>query len=189
MKRHRQHRGFSLLELLLVLALLVMIAAVAAPSLTNTLRYRTLKESADLVRGEFSKTRARAMQSGEEYVFSYIPGTGNYTVRPYEIDVQPDLTSEQQATGNYDYGRGLLPDKVVFAEMDVALDTRQLELEQEVESQLSLNSDTQQILFYPDGSTQSAKIQLRSESNETVGIELRGLTGVSSIVESNEANP
>jgi prepilin-type N-terminal cleavage/methylation domain-containing protein len=60
---HR-HRGFSLLELLLVIAMLGLLAGLALPSLFGELAWRRMSESAGQLRSLVEMTRAQAMLTG-----------------------------------------------------------------------------------------------------------------------------
>ena len=169
------------MELLLVLALLVVMGAIAAPMLTRSLKYQNLKESADLVRGEFGRARALAMASGNEYVFVYQLGSGQYTYLPFDQSSQTAFDPGDAVNhDNFQYGDGWLARGVLFVGSEVADDSRELTLTEDQESGGAAGGQ-QQIFFYPDGTTQNATIYLQGESNEVMAVHLRGLTGVTAV--------
>lgn len=169
------------MELLLVLALLVVMGAIAAPVLVNSLKYQNLKESADLVRGEFARARASAMSSGNEYVFVYQLGSGQYSYLPFDESSQTAFSAGEAVNNdNFQYGHGWLARGVLFVGSEVADDSRELTLKEDQNSG-GAGDGQQQIFFYPDGTTQNATIYLQGESKEVMAVHLRGLTGVTAV--------
>jgi type II secretory pathway pseudopilin PulG len=183
-------RAYTLIELLLVLALIIAIAAIAAPALSNALRHQNLKDSADLVRSDISRARAAAMRTGEEYALVYQIGGDTFAFMRYD---QTSLNSPQATSAttprvtDFKFGNGTLATGITFRGGVSENDSRQQELLQEASNNAASNQ--QQILFYPDGSTQSSLIYLGSDRGELIGIQLRGMTGVSVTFDPHKVQP
>ena len=171
------------MELLLVLAVIIAIGAIAAPVLTGTLGYQRLKKGGDLVRAEFTRARVRAINDGDEYAFVFAPGTGNYAITRFSNISNINLATTTLSTpggANFDYGNGVLPRGVTFF---VAQQVQDSLAQEASEDQGQIPSAAQNaILFYPNGQTQSASLQLQNDKGELLTIQLRGLTGIATII-------
>ncbi len=198
-------RAFTLLEILLVLAVLVGLAAIVVPSLF-VFDTEYLRRGAEQVRGDWTKARVEAMTTGLIQVFRYEPETGEYIVQPWEgDDAALEASSTSSVTGGGSsatpggfgataspyaapVGTGLgassgislerepkqLPPGVKFVAAQVALDNRGAA----VSSAIGANEAALPVLFYPDGTTSDALLQLRNDDGELITLRLRGLTGV-----------
>jgi prepilin-type N-terminal cleavage/methylation domain-containing protein len=83
---HQPRGGYTLFELLLVLVLLVLLTAIAYPTLDGVLASFRMTEAADMVRAAWADARAHAMNEGQAYRFSVVPGQGNFRVAPDSAD-------------------------------------------------------------------------------------------------------
>ena len=182
---YQRHSGFTLIELLIVLALLVAIAALVWPSLTTPMDNQRLKKSAEIVRAEWGKARVRAMRTGRIHVFRFQDGTGQFRVEPWYAN-DDFLNSNAQTVqgvvieGDVDtHVNAKLPGDVVFHGSVTALDTRAMEVEQQIE--LPAAGVSRPILFYPDGTSSDTTLILGNGTPRFVRIQLRGLTGISSV--------
>lgn len=172
-------RGVTLVEILLVFAILVMVAALAMPILTGTFEGRKLRLAADVIRGEWARARVQAIESGKEWVFVYQPGSGNYSIQPYNPFETPALTNTRapESQGNFDYGEGLLPAGVLFEAAQTQADSRSDLLTEQSGGSGSGQSDSSFILFYPDGSAQQSRLRVVNDRQWYVQLDLRALTG------------
>lgn len=175
----RLRSGVTLVEILLVFAILIMVAAIAMPILSGTFEGRKLRLAADVIRGEWAKARVQSIRSGKEWVFVYQPGTGNYSIQPYNPFETPTLgqTREPESQGNFDYGEGLLPVGVLFEAAQTQADTRSDLLTEQSGGSASGQGSTSFILFYPDGSAQQSRLRLFNDRQWYVQLDLRALTG------------
>lgn len=169
----------TLFELILVVAIVVLVAALAAPTLSQAFKTQRLKKSADLVRAEWGRAKVSAIRNGEEFGFFYEPETGKYWIAPFSsvyIDQGP-ANGDQEAITNYDYGNGLLPKGIVF-DSGQSIEDGRTELLADEEG---IGNMSNTILFYPDGTSQDAELYLRNEADLYIRINMRSLTGVSSV--------
>ncbi|MCB9874912.1 MAG: hypothetical protein H6821_12110 [Planctomycetaceae bacterium] len=186
-------RGITLLEMLLVLGLLVAIAAVAMPSATRPLETYRLRKSGDLVRAEWAKARAKAMETGRTYVFRYQPDANGYMVEPWYSD--EDYLESSTMMGTTGFGTTTatatlfdqstpdamkyLPEGVTFVASETTQDARDLLASQGTDA--LVNQDTSMsspIFFYPDGTSSTARLFVKNERERYIKLSLRGLTGV-----------
>lgn len=189
-----------------MLSVLVALAAVVVPAL-GVFDSEILRRGAEQVRGEWTKARVEAMTTGLIQVFRYEPTTGEYVVQTWEGDDAAlessntsSVTGGGSATPNTPgfgaaaspyaapTGAGLgassgislggepqqLPPGVTFSAAQVALDNRGAA----VSSAIGASEQALPILFYPDGTTSDALLQLQNEEGERVTLSLRGLTGI-----------
>lgn len=77
MCRHRQHAGFSLVELLLVVAILGILAALVAPSLSPSL-HDQLKTAARIVADDMAYGASLAVAHNSQYRFTFQPLENRY---------------------------------------------------------------------------------------------------------------
>ena len=86
------------------------------------------------------------------------------------------LQQQHQAlTSNYD--DDLLPGKVVFVAGETVFDARALDASEQAAAASGLRT----ILFYPDGTSQDARLTLQNEEGRFIDVTLRGLTGTASV--------
>ncbi len=79
---HPAAAGFTLVELVLVMALLAVITAIAAPSLSGTLRQRQLADEARRFLACTEYARDEALSQGIPMVLWIAPDTGRFGVQP-----------------------------------------------------------------------------------------------------------
>ena len=187
-------RGVTLLEMLLVLGLLVAIAAIAMPNVGRSLENHRLRKSADLIRAEWAKARAKAMETGRTYVFRYEPQADGYEVEPWYSD--EDYLESSQLSGLGSFGTPAasppllfgqtattamkhLPEEIVFVASDTTQEAREVLAVQGTDA--LRNQDTTMsspIFFYPDGTSSTARLLVMNARGRYVKLTLRGLTGV-----------
>lgn len=175
----RCRSGFTLLEIMLVVGVLVLVAAIVVPMANDAVDSHRLRASADRIRAAFAEARNRAVRSGNEMAFYCKPGFRTFFVQAFDplVPAQlPALPDEQNAdNGTTDIRENVLEIGVKFAGENIANDSRS--------SAMGANDlgGYQRILFYPDGTVQSARIFLSNEIGDSLRVELRGLTGTSTV--------
>ncbi|MFM2093449.1 MAG: hypothetical protein RIS70_573 [Planctomycetota bacterium] len=185
----RPSRGMTLLELLLVLALCVAAAAMVLPALRGPLENQRLRKAGDTVRAEWNRTRVLAMKSGRIQIFQCEFGTNRYVVQTWvaETDDQQSTNDAVAGFGTAKPGSGFNPiqqekeiaEGILFQSGQAAEDSRG----SSIVSQFGANNTQQSppILFYPDGTTSTAKVVLANDRNSYLVVSLRGLTGVAQV--------
>jgi prepilin-type N-terminal cleavage/methylation domain-containing protein len=180
--------AFTLLEVMLVLALMVVMAAIVWPAFDKPFASQRLHSAGDMVKAEWMRTRVRAMTTGLTHAFRFQPETGQF-----QIECVGGLDAELEATQAMDFGVPIqpslptgetdmpgLPEGVVFLTSQTMLDTRGMMVQSQVESTAPADSSNP-IYFYPDGTTSDAQLLLRNEHELYVMVQLRGLTGVTTV--------
>ncbi len=182
-------RGVTLLEVLLVLTLLVTLASMAWPALKRPLSNQRLRKAADAVRIAWGRARVEAMSSGRTLVFRYEVEGDRYSIQSYAGAESPP---EDESSGGIEdldrYGndpavlRGRepkLPEGITFVSSETEEDTRAESLAlDEGPSAAGVAGWSEPIVFYPDGTSSTVRIILKSEYDRCVELSLRGLTGV-----------
>lgn len=198
--------GFTLLELLLVLTLIVAVSAIAVPRLGEVLERQRLNGSANELRLKWDRARLEAMRTGQAQVFQCQLETGDFTIKP--LVLQSDSANvgaganvmlgsgqiaETQANGFLgaadvaaDSETQKLEDDITFLACSVAGDMRAYSIAQESQSsglgEVNTQTVVQQVIFYPDGSTSTAEVQLKNQRGDVRAIQMRGLTGHSRVI-------
>lgn len=184
-----RRRAFTLVEVMLTLCLLVIIAALAWPVLTKPFANQRLRKAADRVRARWCEARVDAMGSGQIYVFRYVAGENRFRIESRQRELtadDPALTEDSAGlTGPSGYAaeprstEDALPDGVFFVVGETAMDVRAAAAQSDAEPQTALDAEwSEPILFYPDGTTSTAQLQLSNEHGRCIELSLRGLTGV-----------
>lgn len=205
-------RGITLLELLLVLALLVAVAALAAPTLRNAFASRHLRLAAEHVRSVWARARNQAILQGEPRAFTYQPLTGNYKVEPYTgpppattamtaDSVSPTAqsissqSSADEAATNLGTSTGTiqatLPGEMLFSPpsiggaqaMSFGTGTPETTSAADAATGLASQPWSEPILFFPDGTTSDARVDLQGANGRQAAITLRSLTGQSQLLD------
>lgn len=178
----RDRRGMTLIELLLVVFIMVVVAALVAPNIRRTFSRQALQKGADRVRVAMGQARVRAIKNGEEYAVFYLPGGSWFNVAPFtKFKEQSTLAGRRkdlaEANQQGDFEDDLLPKGIRFVAGEVSMDARAADVLASAQS-----DNLRSILFYPDGTSQDAKIILENDKENFVEIQLRGLTGLAKSV-------
>jgi prepilin-type N-terminal cleavage/methylation domain-containing protein len=184
-----RRRGLTLLELLLVLALLVVVGAITVVSLQGTLDNQRLRSAGDQLRSQLGKARVRAMKSGRIHALTVDPEGAGYRIEPW-------ITGDEATEASPLAGGGLagaapaadptllqveetLPEGVTFYWAETVQDNRAVLTQT---SAVSPTGDTAgqlpPILFYPDGTSSTARLTITDGKGLYMVVSLRGLTGV-----------
>ena len=178
-----QRRAFTLMEMLLVLAIMVIVASMTLPALRGPMENQRLRKAGDVIRAEWAKARVSAMKTGRIHVFQYqTDGTG-FGVEPWYA-ADDDQTSTNDSSGKGGNATALritqpLPDNISFAGGDTTSDSRSLHLENNMGG--ASGKAARPILFYPDGTSSTARVVLANRRQAFVVVSLRGLTGIAQV--------
>ena len=187
----RRH-ALTLLELLLVLSLLVVLVSVCWPALQRPMADRRLRMAADQVRTEWIRSRLDAIRSGHACLFRCVPWGGMYSLTRLNSD--ESLTDEEALgdTGSLETAEEsddsmrrrlrALPEGVSFVPAEAGAETHPDAALVASERGSEDESDwSEPILFYPDGTTSTARLMLENTYGRRIELSLRGLTGVVSV--------
>lgn len=176
-----------------MLALLAALAAVTWPALDGPMANQRLRKAADKVRTSWTRARIEAMSTGRTLVFRWSLDSDRYIIEsqagPESVET---MTSSNE--GEFDESGGVattesgplseesrrLPEDVRFVDGEVEFDTRATILcestaDPDVEP---VDQAAEPILFFPDGTTSTAKLILENDYQRRIELSLRGLTGV-----------
>ncbi|MFK7769189.1 MAG: Tfp pilus assembly protein FimT/FimU [Mariniblastus sp.] len=181
----KKRSGMTLIELILVMAIMVVVAALAGPAIQRTFSLQALQKGADRVRVAMGQARVRAIKNGEEYAVFFNPDGAWFDVAPFanfqeqagRSALREKLADAREQTN---YEEDLLPKGVRFASAVTSSDARSMEVISENGG--GSEASMQSVLFYPDGTSQDARILVRNEKGNFVEIQLRGLTGIARTV-------
>ena len=181
-RKQRRRSAFSLLELLLVLAILIVIAALSAPAVQGTIGNQSIASGTDRVRVAMGQARVKAIRTGEVHALFFQRNGQWFDVAP--LADHGRLTSQQ--TGDQpltapqrDLSENWLPRSVRFAAGETQNDTRSATTRED-----SGGPPVDAILFYPDGTSQDARLVLQDDRGSRMAVELRGLTGLAKTIRS-----
>jgi len=190
MLRACARRAFTLTEVMLTLCLLAMAAALCWPPMARLLEAQRLGKAADQVRSRWYQARVNAVDSGETYVFQYVPGGSDYRLQPLSAESSGGAASAGQANdpaADSQTGAasttGALPEGVAFAAGEVTGDTALSAVASFGARKAGEAEWSEPILFYCDGTATSAKVTLVDRRGRAVEVALRGLTGVATVGE------
>jgi prepilin-type N-terminal cleavage/methylation domain-containing protein len=180
-------RGFTLLEILLVLAVISVIISVTWPPLMRYVGQQDLKESAVGVRHELAGARIKAIENGLVYQFRYEPGGRWYAILPYD---RPDVgNAESGATGSSLNPPQAKPAPVALRQLpercrfrvkpsqpveQIPPEWRQLLPQNAPLGQIQWCSP---ILFFLDGTADTATVIIEDQRGHSQTLALRGVTG------------
>ena len=182
--------GITLLEIVIVMTIIVLLGALAIPSIGRSFSGQKLSKAADLVRNQLNRARVQSMRTGKVHAFFYLNESAQYKVAPFDEEVAKVLSEslnrnndEYIPTTNIDIGGNRLPRGIQFFDGETVADGRSEATF--ANEDVSINRNFRPVLFYPDGSSQAARLYLRSDDDEYAEIRLRAMTGssTSSIVD------
>jgi Tfp pilus assembly protein FimT len=182
---HTPRSAFTLIELLLVLSIMFVVVSLATPSINNMFQRTALDRGADRVRAAMGEARVKAIKEGDVYAVFVARGRNWFDMGPFANSknqisrANRDQDSVSQY-GNSGFEDNRLPNGITFAAGEVLSDARAAEVLAGTGG--SGGEGLQQILFYPDGTSQDASIVMTNEIGGIVEIQLRGLTGLSKTV-------
>lgn len=183
-RKSQARAGITLIEMLLVMLIFVMLGALAFPSIGRSFSGQKLSRAADVVRSQLNNARVQSMRTGEIHALFYMIESSQFKVAPFNEEAAKILSKSFQSRGSEfvpgvggDFGGSRLPRGIVFFDGESMVDAR---------AQAAISSDDvdvdrnfRPILFYPDGTSQTARLYLRSDDDMFAEIRLRGMTGTS----------
>jgi Tfp pilus assembly protein FimT len=170
-----------MVELVLVMVIIVVIASLAVPAIQNTVNNQAISKAADRVRVAMGQARVRAIRSGKVHALYYSQGGQWFEVAPLENYAQfagQFNNSNQTTTLDRDFSENFLPRDVRFVAGQASMDNRSESAKQNSDGGAGMNA----ILFYPDGTSQDARLILQNARGALISVELRGLTGIAKSV-------
>lgn len=178
--------GFTLLEMLLVLAILVAITAVTIPVVGRMYDTHRIQQAAMEVRTTLSAARLRAVDEGEAFECRIEPDGRDLVIlarRDQGIrfggeDVRASAAQQRPAEGIH----VRLPEPLYFWTADDSRERLENRALQQLEDGDALGGRTWSVpvVFAPNGTSTSAKFEIRDHEGRAVQLEVRGLTGAAS---------
>ena len=181
---NRRRRGFTLLEILLVLVIIVIAFSMAIPAMRGPLATQRLRSGAEKIRIAWARARLKAVREGVTHAFYFAPGGNQFSVAAFGGDAPPPEFSNEENENPVPGNReNELPLGITFGDVQFGRDDRQAAMNTSTSQnpQSSTGETTDPILFYPDGTTASARLTVSSDDGQQIQINLRGLTGVARI--------
>ena len=182
--RTSQRSGITLLEIIIVMSIIVLLGALAMPSIGRSFTGQKLNKAADLVRNQLNRARVQAMRTGEIHAFFYMNDSAQFKVSAFNDEVAKILSDSFQvgretyvSTTTFDVGGSRLPKGIKFFDGESLDDSRSAAAF--ADDDIRIDRNFRPVLFYPDGSSQTARLYLRSDDDEYAEIRVRGMTGTS----------
>ena len=165
------------------MGILVLVGALSVPAIYQSFSRQSLDKSANRVRVAMGQARVRAIRNGEIHAVFFIEGGSWFSIAPFsKAQEQAGISANRQRIADNrqqsNLEDDLLPKGVTFAAGVVPTDARAAEAMSAGGESKSLRP----ILFYPDGTSQDARVVLQNDKGNFVEIQLRGLTGLSSVI-------
>jgi hypothetical protein len=169
-----------------------MLAVIAWPSLEAMYSDMRLAAAVDMVRARWAEARARSMEEGRPYRFSWVDNLGNFRVAPQGADYWQGAGLIGEAPAPADgsspplVADEALPKGVCFCDPEVAQATL---VEAGAETALPAGSVDSgmwggTIIFLPDGTIQDdVEVALAAHAARPVVLRLRALTGVVTVIQ------
>ncbi len=140
-----------------------------------------LDSGASRIRAAMGNARVKAIKNGEVYCLFIARGSNWFDVAPFtearqQISRMEGTLNEASRQSSSNLVEGLLPRGILFQSGEIASDARGAQLISDTGTD---GSSLEQILFYPDGTSQDARVVVENEFGGAIEIQLRGLTGMS----------
>jgi len=177
-------RGITLIEIVIVMVIFVMLGALAMPSIGRSFTGQKLSKAADLVRNQLNRARVQSMRTGKVHAFFYMVDSAQFKVAPFDEEVakvlSDSLGNNDETAANassFDLGGDRLPRGIKFIDGQTLDDSRSAAML--ADGSISIDRNFRPVLFYPDGTSQTARLYIQSEQEDFAEIRLRGMTGTS----------
>ncbi|GAB5402282.1 MAG: prepilin-type N-terminal cleavage/methylation domain-containing protein [Aureliella sp.] len=200
--RSRGNRSaFTLLEIMLVLTIIVVVGAIAVPAISETLQRQKLRSAVGNLRVRLDEARMEALRTGQAQVFSCELETSSFSVQPLMLQsdamsagpgativtggamVETDQNGIVRAAEDTVGESETLDDEIIFHSCMVAGDARAFSTATQAQASigsvndLAITNVAQRVIFYPDGSTSTAEVQIRNSRGDVRAVQIRGITG------------
>ena len=181
MRRSTRRGGFTLLELLVTMAIIVVLGAIVAPSLIGVAGDSPIKQATDQIRGHIANARSHAILEGQAYRMAISPDGLKVRVLPATWATPQD----KQSMPNNSNAQPLVVEETfpndVTAEMIPNVDTL---------TTTDAGGWQHVATFLPNGTCQESltTIRIRKGGSAPRVIQLRGLTGVTTVSLENSAD-
>ncbi len=178
----------------MTLAVFAALASIAVPQFASLLGDRGLVRAGDQVQIAMLRLRVEAMREGRVMMIEGNNETGEMRIRPYfsmsDSTETLDQTGSQSAlltgadqatimpmTETEVETRAIeLPENVRFSGVMVASAARSMMIQQDQQTEM-MGEWGSPVLFYPDGTTSTARVTLLHSDIGTINVDLRGVTG------------
>ncbi|MEL7498093.1 MAG: hypothetical protein AAFN77_10815 [Planctomycetota bacterium] len=165
-----------------MIAIIVVVAALAVPAVQRTIKSQGIRNGADRIRVAMGQARVKAIRAGEVHAMFYFQNGNWFHVAPLTqfrevASLQSARERTMQTRTQKDLEEDILPQGVQFVAGQTSSDSRSAASMEDVSS---AGQGMEMVLFYPDGTSQDAKLTLQNEMGDQWVIELRGLTGTAS---------
>ena len=186
------------MELLIVLFILVILAGISTPAFMGTLRSQRLQSAAEGVRTDWTKARNLAMKTGRIHVYRFENGGRRFEVIPWisDDDELESATNADSVKATFSTAAGTdssgtaveegpgLPEGIIFVGGEASADPRGLTVAEALSGGGGTDGEWgTPIMFYPDGSATDAYVIVANDQQQAVRVELRGLTGLTTVGE------
>ena len=167
------------------MTVIVIVLSLGATAINRSFQRTALDRGADRLRAAMGEARVAAIKEGDVFAVFVAQGNNWFDVGPFANSKEQIARANRDQSyvnrqGNSGVEDNLLPNGVTFVASEVLSDGRAAEVLAGTES--SNGGGLQQILFYPDGTSQDASVVLRNELGGIVEVQLRGLTGLAKSV-------
>jgi len=176
-------RAVTLIEVILVVSILAALAALSYPSVDSLLEKLAMDEAVSPVRNHLAGTRIRALGAGLTWQFRFEPGGQRYVAVPYEFDeIEGDDEQQQQQLELLPRVSGQLPEGFTFSPADEATSGTEALDESAVaglteQKKLVETTWSPPLLFFSDGTSQTASFDIVDEQLRSRRLSVRSLTG------------
>jgi general secretion pathway protein H len=163
------HRGFTLIEMVVVLVLISLSIALITPSLSRFSKRVELKATAQKVSGILRSFRSESIRKGRVYQILFDAGTGEIRIRALEKEEpEGERKQEEGKKGTEEAAaqekRYSLPGGVQIKEVKIPSP--------------EFPSDLPTIEFYPTGGSNGGEILLEMQDQKGYWIKVHFLTGI-----------
>ena len=190
--------GFTMIELLLVLAIMAVAAGFAIPTYQSFVVSQKITDAASKVELEIKRARLEAIKTGQIQMMQVLIGDRTAALQPWlsaadatDASAGATIVSQGQAittdqngqvasVGSLASSQWQLDETVIFSDAQVLGDLRSASAVGNAGA--AVGNQSNPILFYPDGSTSTARIVVQNQRGRRIAIELRGLAGATAIV-------
>lgn len=184
--------GYTLLEVLLALSVLMIIASIGVSPVISTYRDNRLAGAAEDVRSLLAGSRIQSLDRDEVWQFRFEPG-GTMFMRVPAATATDEEQSEDTNTGRLS---GSLPEGIKFAEDSLGTNAEGAAIGATLSpdvfaglpgsNELSSASWSDPIYFYPDGTAETAELELTDQYGGARIIRVRDLTGAVTVSRPND---